>query len=302
MTATAIRVRHDIGTAFTVSAGGTELLSYVYGAEPDPWECPAPFFHPVRTTAGNVVTAHRPHDHRWHKGLAMTVSHLSGENFWGGYSYVRDEGYQRLDNVGALRHAAFPRFEVETGRLDVVEHVRWTDSRGEHWIDERRGIAVHDVDEAGGTWELTFSTTLTNVSGRQLDIGSPTVFGRELAGYSGFFWRGPRDLTGGTILAAGGLAGPGVMGRRAAWLAYTGPHDFVDASSTVVVVPDPRAGDAPPVWFVRNDPFPAINPSLAFAEELPFTSGDTLRRRYRVVVADGTWDAERVEKYLAAHP
>ncbi|MFF0824566.1 PmoA family protein [Micromonospora haikouensis] len=298
----ALRVRHDIGTAVTVSVRHQELMSYVYGAETDPWECPAPFFHPIRTTAGNLVSAHRPHDHRWHKGLAMTISHLSGDNFWGGYSYVRDEGYRRLDNVGSLRHRAFSRFDVGVDRLDLTEQVRWHNARGRHWIEERRDIAVHDADAAGGTWELTVATALTNVSGGRLDIGSPTVFGREAAGYSGFFWRGPRDLTGGTILAAGGLEGPGVMGRRAAWLAYTGPHDVVDAASTVVVVPDPAAEDSPPVWFVRNEPFPAINPSLAFADEVTVPAGATLRRRYRVVVADGAWDADRVEEYLKEHP
>ncbi|MDG9674726.1 PmoA family protein [Micromonospora sp. DH14] len=298
----ALRVRHDIGTAVTVSVRQQELVSYVYGAEADPWECPAPFFHPIRTTAGNLVSAHRPHDHRWHKGLAMTISHLSGDNFWGGYSYVRDAGYRRLDNVGSLRHRAFSRFDAEVDRLDLTEQVHWHNARGRHWIEERRDIAVHDVDAAAGTWELTVATALTNVSGARLEIGSPTIFGREAAGYSGFFWRGPRDLTGGTILAAGGLEGPQVMGRRAAWLAYTGTHDVVDAASTLVVVPDPAAEDSPPVWFVRNEPFPAINPSLAFADEVTLPAGTTLRRRYRVMVADGTWDADRVEKYLKEHP
>ncbi|WP_431975565.1 PmoA family protein [Micromonospora haikouensis] len=297
-----LRVRHDIGTAVTVGVRDRDLVSYVYGAEPDPWECPAPFFHPVRTTAGNLVSAHRPHDHRWHKGVAMTISHLSGDNFWGGYSYVPGEGYQRLDNVGSLRHDGFSRFDVGDDRLDLTERVCWRSARGRHWISEQRDIAVHDVDEPAGTWELTVATALTNVSGGRLEIGSPTVFGREAAGYSGFFWRGPRDLTGGTILAAGGLEGPGVMGRRAAWLAYTGPHDVVDAASTLVVVPDPAADDSPPVWFVRNEPFPAINPSLAFAEEVALATGATLRRRYRLVVADGAWDADRVEEYLKEHP
>ncbi|MEU7977156.1 PmoA family protein [Micromonospora sp. NPDC049081] len=298
----ALRVRHDVGTAVTVSIRDQELVSYVYGAETDPWECPAPFFHPVRTTAGNLVSAHRPHDHRWHKGVAMTISHLSGENFWGGYSYVRDEGYQRLDNVGSLRHQAFSRFDVGVDRLDLTEQVHWYNARGRPWIEEHRDIAVHGVDEVAGIWELTIASALTNVSGDALEIGSPTVLGREAAGYSGLFWRGPRDLTGGTILAAGGLEGPSVMGQRAAWLAYTGPHDVVDAASTLVVVPDPSAEDSPPVWFVRNEPFAAVNPSLAFAEEVVLPAGTTLWRRYRVVIADGVWTAGRVERYLEDHP
>jgi hypothetical protein len=297
-----IRVRHDIGTSVSVGVAGQGLVTYVYGADTDSWECPAPYLHPIRTLAGSLVSAHRPHDHRWHKGLAMTVSHLSGDNFWGGYSYVRYQGYQRLDNIGALRHRAFTRFDVGAGRLDIEEHVDWFSAHQGLWLEEHRGIAVHDIEPAVGTWALTFTTALTNVSGGPLNIGSPTVFGREAAGYSGFFWRGPRDLTGGSILAAGGLHGPEVMGQRAAWLAYIGPHDEVDAASSIVMVPDPTNHDSPPVWFVRNDPFPAINPSLAFAEELTLPAGNTLRRRYRMIVADRLWNADHVHRYLESHP
>ena len=291
----------------TARAAGRQLFKYSYRHATDPFECPAPFFHPLRTLGGGVLTNHRPNDHRWHKGLAMTISHLSGQNFWGGGTYVpgaEGHGYVNLPNVGSLVHREFESFDGDS----FVEHVDWISVEGDRWIAEKRRVAVLDVeqdgesagaDEGGGRWTLEFGTELRNVSGTLLEIGSPTVFGRVLAGYSGFFWRGPRSFAGGTVLAGGGLEGPGVMGQRAPWLAYSGEFDVIDGHATLLfrAAPDTEGGD--PYWFVRSEPFAAVNPSLAFHESLDFPPGETLSRTYRVTIADGAWDRERIEAHLA---
>ena len=290
---------HELGTALTVTAHDVELFRYIYRPDTPPSECPAPYFHPLRTLAGEVVTGNRPHDHPWHKGLAMTASHLSGENFWGGVSWVTGKGYVDLPNVGTLRHRDFVEL-ADDGTF--TEHVDWITAAGERWIDETRTVAVHDVDPAGGSWTLEFGTALRNVRGAPLEFGSPTVFGRELAGYCGFFWRGPRSFTGGDVLASDDQRGPTMMGKRARWLAFTGRHDETLASATLLFLDHPSNAGHPPYWFVRTEPIPVVNPSLAFYEPTELADGDTLRLRYRVVIADGAWDAERIEKHLAAHP
>ena len=50
------------------------------------------------------MTGYRPSDHRWHKGLQMTSSHLSGQNFWGGNSYVHGEGYLRFSYANSVEN------------------------------------------------------------------------------------------------------------------------------------------------------------------------------------------------------
>lgn len=299
---TDVAVLHEIGSALTVRAHGMALLRYVYHPRLPAFECPAPYFHPLRTLAGDVVTGYRPHDHRWHKGLAMTASHLSGQNFWGGHSYAPGQGYlDRPDLVGSLRHREFSSC-APGWWPSVVEHLDWLTAGGERWIDERREWTVRDVAPESGSWALDFTTELRNVRGDALMFGSPTVFGRELAGYSGFFWRGPRSFTGGEVLGDGGRSGPALMGERSAWLAFVGEHDGVDRSSTLLCRPHPANPDAPPHWFVRSEPIPALNPSLAFFDELELAAGDALRRRYQFVVADGAWDHGRIERYLEEHP
>lgn len=310
----ALRTTHHHGDRVTVSVEGSdvELLSYVYRPEAA-WEAPKPYLHPIRTLSGAVVTDYRPNDHRWHKGLQMTASHLSGQNLWGGNTYVHGEGYLELpDRVGSMAHLGFDEVTADEDRVTLRERLTWHPHDGELWAEETRSVEVHDVEGPGtasgsDSWALTWSTSVTNRRTEPLRFGSPTTHGREMAGYTGLFWRGPRGFRGGTVLTDQD-EGPEVMGRQAPWLAFSAEHDQVDGHATLVFAHAPEndhagtAGQHPAHWFVRNDPFAAVAPSFAFHEELVLAPGESLTRRYRVVVADGRWDRERISAYLKDHP
>jgi hypothetical protein len=309
-----IRVSHAHGDHIAVTAAnGTEILRYVYRPDPEAFESRKPYAHPVRTLAGNTVTGYRPSDHRWHKGLQMTASHLSGQNFWGGNSYVHGEGYQYLpERVGSMRHDGFGDFTVEDDRLAFTEELTWVENGGQEWAREVRGLPVHSDDEDAGAWALDWSIHLTNLRAEPLAFGSPTTAGREMAGYTGLQWRGPRDFTGGTAFGpdldggAGADAGK-LMGTQGPWLAFTSAHDDVDGNSTLVFAHAPENLDESAAiheshWFVRSEPIPTVAFSWAFFEEFELPPGESFAYRYRVVVADGAWDRERVGTYLEGLP
>ncbi|MER7714517.1 PmoA family protein [Streptomyces werraensis] len=311
-----LRVVHAHGDAVGVSVGDVEILRYVYRPDPVAFESRKPYAHPVRTLGGRVVTGYRPSDHRWHKGMQMTASHLSGQNFWGGNSYVHGRGYLLLpERIGWMRHEGFPSFVVDEERFACVEELTWVENGGAEWAREERGLSVHTVDVVRGAWVLDWSIRLTNVRGEELRFGSPTTAGREMAGYTGLQWRGPRDFTGGTVFAPGvegGGPGERFMGTQGPWLGFTAERDAVDGASTVVFAHAPENLDAggggggravhPSHWFVRSEPIPSVAFSWAFFEEFGLPAGESFAYRYRVVVADGAWDRERVEEFLAGVP
>ncbi|MFC3890223.1 PmoA family protein [Lentzea rhizosphaerae] len=284
--------RHD-DEVLVASVGDVELFTYVHRPSTPAFEGPKPYLHPVRTLAGDVVTAFRPHDHRWHKGVQMTATDVSGENFWGGNTYVRDQGYVALPNVGSMRHDEFT--STDSG---FEETLSWFTEAGENWVRESRSLTVRDVEE--DAWTLEFATTLANLRAEPLVFGSPTTNGRELAGYTGFFWRGPRSFTEGTVIAADGGSGQEMMGKAARWLAFVGQHDEVDRSSTLLFIDHPENKNTH--WFVRSTPFAAVNPSFAFFDTVEVAAGESLSLRYRLVVACGEWDREHLESYVEAHP
>jgi hypothetical protein len=307
-----IKVTHTHGERIAVHAAGVELLSYVYKPDPDAFEACKPYIHPLRTLAGHRVTGYRPNDHRWHKGLQMTASHLSGQNFWGGNCYVHGEGYLPLpERVGSMRHDGFPVLDADDDRFSLAEELTWIENGGQEWAREQRGINLHSVDEQAGSWALDWSIRLTNVRDAPLRFGSPTTAGREMAGYTGLQWRGPRDFTGGSVFGPEGdqEAGEGgeLMGTQSPWLAFTAEHDDIDAHSTLVFAHAPENLEKASAiheshWFVRSEPIPTVAFSWAFFEEFELPPGESFAYRYRVVFADGAWDRERVGAHLEALP
>ncbi|WP_069811279.1 PmoA family protein [Streptomyces sp. TP-A0874] len=306
-----ITVTHTHGERISVTSGGVELLAYVYRPDPVAFESRKPYVHPLRTLADSPVSGYRPNDHRWHKGLQMTASHLSGQNFWGGNSYIHGQGYQPIhERVGWMRHDGFDDFRAAPDRLAFTEALTWIENGGAEWARERRTIEVHSVEPTEGCWALDWSIRLTNTRSEPLHFGSPTTAGREMAGYTGLHWRGPRDFTGGDVLGPGGRGGRAeagaadMMGTRAPWLAFTGVHDGTDASSTLLFAHAPENAEAihESHWFVRSEPTPTVAFSWAFFEEFELRPGESFAYRYRVVVADGEWDRDRVESYLGSHP
>jgi hypothetical protein len=289
-TADGLRLIHEHELDLRISFGDQELARYVYRPWDAQLESPRPYFHPVRTLTGDVVSLFRPHDHVWHKGIALSLPNVGRpgspeqENFWGGVTYLRGRGYQQLDNNGSIRHREFTDLTASPKRIHAAHRLDWITRAGDNWFDEHRSFSV---TVEGETWVLAYTTVLTNVSGGPVAIGSPTTQGRENAGYGGLFWRGPRSFTGGAVLAPGVAGGDELMGIRAPWLGFTGRHDDPGRSSTVVFVDGPHNSGHPTRWFVRSEPYACLCPAPFFDTEIEVATDQALTMSYAVVVADG---------------
>jgi hypothetical protein len=162
----------DDGTVMTAAWDDRELFRYTYRPNDPGLESPRPFFHPVRTLKGDLVTLYRPHDHVWHKGIAWSLPNVGPENFWGGPTYRRGEGYVQLPNNGTMRHDSFS----ENGKDRLREHLTWVTESGHAPIAEHRRIAV-TVWPDDSAWRLAFRTTMRNLTDQTIALGSPTTEG-----------------------------------------------------------------------------------------------------------------------------
>lgn len=301
-----IHLDHHHDDAIDYWYDGVQLFRYTYRPQTPQLESPRPFFHPLRTLSGRILTSYRPTDHRWHHGLSMTFAHLSHENFWGGPTYIRDRGYVQLDNNGAQIHRGWTDIRLDDGKPRMQEALAWITQEGQKWLEEARTIAVTRVDPTQGYWMLSFETQLTNVSGKTLDFGSPTTNGRPAASYGGLFWRGPRcfsgarEASGTRVLLADGIEGEqNVMGRRSPWLAYAGRHDGYDETSTLIFVDDPSDPRYPTQWFARSGPSVMVCFALTFDREYLLQDGETLALTHHIAFADGAWEVEPIEALSA---
>ncbi|NUT32480.1 MAG: PmoA family protein [Hamadaea sp.] len=267
--------------------GDQDLLTYVYRPGEAQLESPRPYFHPLRTRGGDLVSLYRPHDHVWHKGIALSLPNVGPANLWGGATYVRDRGYVQLPNNGSMVHTGFDRITPSPQGVRVEQRLDWVTQDGETWFREKRSFTVALSGPAG--WTLDLTSDFTNVSASPVALGSPTTQGRENAGYGGVFWRGPRSFTGGvvTTVVDGELVSGGdeLMGVRAPWMAFTGRHDEVDRASTLLF-----AVDKPVEWFVRTTPFACVCPAPYFSTETIVEPGGSAGLGCRVTVLDGPLD------------
>ncbi|MFE2304160.1 PmoA family protein [Streptomyces sp. NPDC059445] len=265
---------NDDSTALRI--GGRPVARYVTRPALPARLSPRPYLHPVTTLAGTAVTETGPADHTHHLGVGVAVPDVEGHNFWGGRTYVRDQGPTELDNHGTQRHTGFRLCDPD----GFVAELRWT-AAGTELLRERRTVAAVALTDSA--WALDFTFSLTNVTEHGLSIGSPATNGRPGAGYGGFFWRAPKERDAPRVFTADAEGEQAAHGRPADWLALAGAGwTLVLAGATAETRRDP--------WFVRAADYPGVGSSLASERRLTVAAGDTLVRRVVTVVADGALD------------
>jgi hypothetical protein len=268
-----------------LTVGGRLVAEYVDGAALPPELSPRPFLHPVRTLSGVVVSEAAPPDHPWHLGVGVAVQDVSGTNLWGGRTYVRDTGYVWRGDHGSIRHVAVSHREAAAFHAELD----WCDPAGVRLLRETRTFHASTLHSrlAVGTWLLDLTFTLINPGDRPVELGSPATNGRPGGGYGGFFWRLPA-LQGAQVRTPDTAGEEAVHGSRGQWLALTG---------SVEGQPVTLAADQPGVyprdrWFVRLAGYPGFGASLAAEQPVRVPAGGRIRRRVRVIVADGVVAAD----------
>ncbi|MGV9878789.1 DUF6807 domain-containing protein [Streptomyces sp. NPDC003006] len=267
---------HHPPGSHVLRCAGRAVARYVVRPELDRSMSPRPYLHPVTTLCGTAVTELSPDDHPHHLGAGVAVPDVAGRNFWGGRTFVRDQGPMELDNHGVQHHQSFKLHDPD----GFVQEIAWA-ADGDVLLRERRTVAAVELTDAAWALDLTFS--LTNATGAELTIGSPATNGRPGAAYGGFFWRAPKAAAPPRVFTAEAEGEEAAHAARAEWLALAGDGwTLVFAGATAQTRRDP--------WFVRAAEYPGVGSSLASTARLPLAPHDTLVRRVVTVVADGTLD------------
>lgn len=146
------------------------------GSHLPPVHSPRPFLHPVRTARGLDLTDVTPVDHRHHYGTSLALPMVNGTSYWGGRTFLRDEGPTLLPNHGRqIVRSVAPG--TEQGCL--THSVEWLTERGEHLLSEQRRLSAAPLHDG---WRITWESELL-ADGGDLRIESPATNGRPGAGY-----------------------------------------------------------------------------------------------------------------------
>lgn len=299
-----LHLSHLHGDSITVRYGDCELFRYVYCSQVAAEESPKPYFHPLRTLSGNCLTNFRPNDHPWHHALCHTISRVGEVNYWGGPSYRPEGGYEFRGDQGRQVHRAWTRLALDGDVPTMEEALEWVGPDGTVQLREARNLEV-SVRPDASAWSLRFVSTLTNVSGVDLDLGNyHSSFGLEGSHYTGLLMRMARDYLFCDFDSEVGIMGEGgrkgvdqVHGVQGRWVALAGRHDTTLDRTTTIFVDDSPGG--PVHWFVR-DKLPAVGFSFQFDQDQCLKAGADLVLDHRLIMAEGALDAQGVEALVDA--
>ncbi len=287
-----MHVDHEPGQSVTV---GTDPLSAPI-ARLDYGSAPKPFLHPITTPAGVLMTLIEPDDHVWHRGLWFTFKFVNGENFW-------EEG----DGYGSQRVASIPKISHPDHATTVIDlDLDWV-AAGDSGpiLTEQRRFTVRVV---GNATQIDLQTTLCPTADVTLDRTPYTTWG----GYGGVAFRAtshwhPSQRTVGDRVTDGFL-----LGETAPWCDVSGPIStavladrsmgeepsdaVIDEWAGVAILDHPANPRHPTPWYTGSGAGNFLNAALLFHEPMTLGAGEALALRYRILVHDGVWGVEDVQR------
>jgi hypothetical protein len=293
-----VTLRNVDNEKIAISIDGASYSDFYIGSK-----YPKPFLEPLRTVHGYVVTRRWPtagsgagesHDHQHHRGLWIGYGSISGINFWENeYDYKPpNRGTIVLEKIDELRSGGHEG--------TIKAHFVWKDPGGAPMLREERTTVVRadsdlriaDVDSAlTAARDIHFDDTKEGFFAVRL---ADTLAGKN----------------GGLLTNSSGANGEkAVWGKRADWVVDSGTVDTPDGKKAVqvVILDHPSNPNHPPRWHARDYGLFAINPfglkDFAPQSTEPggrsVAAGETLRFRYRVIVAEGEVKPEQIAHWYA---
>lgn len=253
-----------------------------------------PFFHPVSTDGGRVLTWDRPPDHAWHHGLWFSWKYINGVNYW-------EHDRQTGEPAGRTRTTDV-RVEARDDHsarisLTLAYHPAGED---EVVLSERRRIDI-TAPNSQGEYHLDWTADFT-AGKREVELDRTPPKPQSWGGYAGLSVRFAKELSERQVTSDTGSVEFGLGDRhrsQATSMDYSGVIDGDVVGLAFLDHPDnPRH---PTPWYViRSSVTSYINAALLNDEPMTLEPDGRMTLRYRLIVHPRRWDAARLRTARAS--
>ncbi|MBN2450429.1 MAG: PmoA family protein, partial [Lentisphaeria bacterium] len=252
-----------------------------------------PCFHPLGLLDGTPLSAFRPDDHPWHRGLWFSWKLLNGVNYWEEDPRTgKSKGESRIVRCRAQAGSPFP------ARLDL--ELEYAPEGSAPILGEQRAIVVSVPDSRGCYrlhWDGLFTALAEPVRLDRTPIpGEPG--GVAHGGYAGLSYRASLAPATWTVTDSEGRTGMELHRRQARWADFLCTGGEAGATGGVAILDHPANPRHPTPWFVVLNPagrFGFLNPAPLCLEPLTLAPGEAMRLRYCVLVHPGALTREEIE-------
>jgi type 1 glutamine amidotransferase len=250
-----------------------------------------PYFHPLNTMDGRLLTWDAPPDHIWHHGLWFSWKFINKVNYWEVDPKTgRPEGRTTWSEVKTITRDDF------SARIDM-DLAYYPGGGSKPVMTEKRTIEISRPDQEGAyslDWTSTFTALQAVVLDRTPLPGEPG--GQSWGGYSGLSVRFAQGLAERKVATSDGPITEFSDNR------YRGKHTAMDYSGLfsghpagIAICDHPDNPGSPTPWYAIVEPVMSFfNAAVICYGPITLVPGQNLTLRYRVLVHPGRFDAERL--------
>ena len=248
------------GSELSIMDGESPVLTYHHGGE-----LHKPYFHPIYTPNGSIVTDDAPGDCPYHHGLCFAWEDVDGVN------YCRETDCDESER-GRIVHQEF-RDKVANGHSAHVRIVNdWVAPNDSKSIEEICRIKVHQPQEDRQLIDLEYNFCAQS---RDVSIGvSPES--------QGLCFRGTEMEYRKVTNSEYSIGQSEVSGKAAKWCSLNGV--LSDEAVGVAIFDHPSNLGHPTPFLALDDSIGFVATTFAFAKPHTIAAGETLSLQYRIVV------------------
>ncbi len=249
-----------------------------------------PYFHPLSTIGGSVLTGLRPKDHPWHRAIWFSWKYINGLNYW---EEDRETGKSEgITELKSVKYKLTKQFGAEFN-MELTYHP----PTGKELLKEERSVRLSAPAKDGSyfmDWKSTFTALADEVVLDRTPLpGEP--HGQSWGGYAGFSARLNNQLWDVKAVNDSGLTGQ-LHGKVSRWMTYEAKN-LKGQTVALTIFDHPSNINYPNKWFISNDPrtpFYYFSPAVIFDSRLVLKKGEKLQLKYRLLVGSGEIDQTKL--------
>jgi type 1 glutamine amidotransferase len=228
-----------------------------------------PYFHPLSTLDGSVLTGLRPDDHPWHRAIWFSWKYINGLNYW-----EEDPKTGKSEGITELKLVKY-ELKKDFGAEFKME-LAYHPPGGAYLLSEERTVRMSSPEADGSyfmDWESTFTALADEVVLDRTPLPDEPE-GKSWGGYAGFSARLNLQLWDVKTINDSGET-ENLHGKASKW---------------VTIFDHPSNPNHPNKWFISNDPatpFYYFSPAVVFEKKMILKKGEKLHLKYRLLVTSG---------------
>ncbi|TFG49216.1 MAG: hypothetical protein E4H40_03345 [Candidatus Brocadiia bacterium] len=243
-----------------------------------------PYFHPLSSNDGTELTALRPKDHPWHRGLWFSWKYINGVNYWdpeippGQTDVINFESRLNKDYSAEIEMSISYHPPQESAVLTEKRFIAAAapDKNGCYYID------WFTIFTAGDNNVLLDRTALPGEKG-----------GKSYGGYGGLSLRMAEYTKSWHFVGSEGPLEPESRGSYARWVDFSGK--IANGQTAGVTIFDyPENPSHPSSWWLSGS-MPFFSPAVLIHKPLTLSAGQSLTLRYRIYVHTGASNKATLE-------